>query len=176
MSQPGISNNKCDLGQGRDDPQPAKTAKRDAPQVAEQCWTLGMPKGRRGVMSVPAVLLEHGTSRRTRLRQSLLPYRSAQSSWSPPAAATTCRRSNLLDFKTWAVKARPRERCSTIRTRISTRSNGCGVSGAAEDEIYTQATMTKMAVKHPRRRDGQGAAGRIQLGGSCASDRGRSGS
>ena len=58
------SNNKCLVsGKGAlimNPPSAWAVAKRDAPQVAEQCWTHGMPSGPNGPLrAVPAVLLGH---------------------------------------------------------------------------------------------------------------------
>ena len=73
-------------------------AKRDAPQVAEQCWTHGMPAGPKGRYApfLPYFWGIWNFSKNKPAAKSVLvrlsqPERSR--SWSRRAAATTCRRS-----------------------------------------------------------------------------------
>ena len=74
-------------------------AKRDAPQVAEQCWTHGMPSGPKGRYApfLPYFwgIWNFGKNKpaaKSLLRASLAAARRSRR-WSWPAPATTCRRS-----------------------------------------------------------------------------------
>jgi hypothetical protein len=97
-------------------------AKRDAPQVAEQCWTHGMPIGPKGTLrAVPALTSgASGIPKNIRRRRACWCTSSAElclSAWWRRAAATTCRPSRFSPpSRTWAEKGRRRARSITTRT------------------------------------------------------------
>ncbi len=72
-------------------------AKRDAPQVAEQCWTHGFPTGPKGRFApfLPYFLAVWNFSKNKEAAKSLITASVVSGvrsrSWSRPAAAMTCR-------------------------------------------------------------------------------------
>ena len=104
-------------------------AKRDAPQVAEQCWTHGMPSGPAGRYApfLPLLLghleLRQEQDRRQGPAPASLDRRRRSRRWWWRAPATTCPRSRSSPrSRSGPRKDRRRARSITIRTRTTTRS------------------------------------------------------
>jgi len=132
-------------------------AKRDAPQVAEQCWSHGMPKGPAGrfVPYLPYFWGIWNFSKNKAAAKSLLVHLSQRSSVEKMVAASggydLPSFANLLDFKTWADEAPPKGTLFHYPNPYQHQIQSVAASPAPPKiavQIYTQATMTKMAVKH----------------------------
>ena len=136
-------------------PQRWAVAKRDAPKVAEQCWTLGMPGRAEGPLA-PFLPFLWGCGRSGRTspppracsrtcRRARRPRR-----WSRRAPATTCPRSrNSPTSRRGPRKGRRRARSITTRTRTSTTLSVAAAPAPPKiaHQIYTQAIQTKMVVR-----------------------------
>ena len=102
-------------------------AKRDAPQIAEQCWTHGFPIGPKGRFApfLPYYWSIWKFAKNKEAAKSLLLHLSqpdAVEKMVKARVATTCRRSrSSLRSRSGPRKVRRRERCITTRTRTSTR-------------------------------------------------------
>ena len=143
-------------------------AKRDAPQVAEQCWTHGMPSGPKGRFA-PFLPYFWGD----------LELRQEQAGGEEPAGAPVAAGGGREDgggerrLRSAVVreadrrsrpgprKGRRRARSTTTRTRTTTRScrwRRRRPRPRSRMQIYTQAILTKMIVRHPAGRgDGEDA-------------------
>jgi ABC-type glycerol-3-phosphate transport system substrate-binding protein len=132
-------------------------AKRDAPQVAEQCWTHGMPKGPAGrfLPFLPFFWGVWNFSKNKTAAKSLLVHLSQRSvvekmvtaskGYDMPSFA------NLLDFKTWAEEGPPTGTLFHYPNRYGHQIQSVAAFPAPPKiakQIYSLATMTKMAVKH----------------------------
>ncbi len=132
-------------------------AKRDAPQVAEQLWTHGMPSGPKGRFA-PFLPLFWGIwsfSKNKPAAKSLLAYLSqpraiekmvvASGGFDLPSFA------NLTTFKTWAEAGPPK---GTLYHYPNPYNHQIlSIAGAPAPpriavQIYTQGIMTKMTVRH----------------------------
>ena len=103
-------------------------AKRDAPQIAEKCWTHGFPKGPKGRFN-PILPRLYGTwsfSKNKAAARSLLYHLSSRENAERLVAAgqgyDIPPYTKFNDFKTWEEEGRRRVRSRTIPTRV-TRSS-----------------------------------------------------
>jgi len=132
-------------------------AKRDAPQVAEQCWTHGMPAGPKGRFGpfLPYFWGIWSFSKNKTAAKSLLTYLSQPSSAQRLVEASggfdLPSFANLMSFKTWADAGPP----SGTLYHYPNRDNHQILSIAAAPappkiavQIYNQGLMTKMTVRH----------------------------
>ena len=132
-------------------------AKRDAPKVAEQLWTHGMPAGPKGRYApfLPYFWGIWSFSKNKPAAKSLLLHLSQRASvekmvvasagYDLPAFEKLHRRS-----RSGPRKARRRARSTTIRIRTITRSSSVARAPAPPKiavQIYTQAIQTKMVVR-----------------------------
>lgn len=137
-------------------------AKRDAPRIAEQCWTHGMPAGPKGRFSpfLPFFWSVWSFSKNKAAAKSLLVHLSqpeqaeamvnASGGYDLPSFA------NMSKFKTWAEAGPPK---GTIYHYANPYGfDTWSIAGAPAppkiaQQIYAQATLTKMCVRY-----GQGEA------------------
>ena len=132
-------------------------AKRDAPQVAEQCWTHGFPAGPKGRFG-PFLPFFWGTwnfSKNQPAAKSLLAYLSQASSAEKMVIASggydLPSFEKLTTFKTWAEEGPPK---GTLYHYPNPHNHQIlSVAGAPAPpkiavQIYAQAVMTKMVVRH----------------------------
>lgn len=132
-------------------------AKRDAPKVAELCWTHGMPAGPKGRFApfVPYFWATWNFSKNKSAAKSLLLHLSTRSAAEKMVAASggydIPSFDKLTDFKTWEEEGPPK---GTLY-HYPNRGNHQVLSVAAAPtphkiavQIYVQALMTKMIVKH----------------------------
>lgn len=132
-------------------------AKRDAPQIAEQLWTHGMPAGAKGRYS-PFLPYFWGTwnfSKNKSAAKSLLMHISQ-----PAAAEKMVIASGgydlpafekLTTFKTWAEEGPPKGTLYHYPNPHNHQTLSIAAAPAPPKiaaQIYTQATMTKMVVRH----------------------------
>ena len=133
-------------------------AKRDAPQVAEQCWTHGFPVGPKGRFApVPALLLEH--------LEFLQEQGSGQEPAGPPVAAGVRSRrwstasggydlpafEKLTTLKTWAEEGPPKGTLYHYPNPYNHQMLSIAASPAPPkiaQQIYAQATLTKMCLRY----------------------------
>ena len=132
-------------------------AKRDAPQVAEQCWTHGFPVGsERPVRAVPSLLLEHleflqeqgggqePAGRICRNRHAIEKMVAASGGYDLPAFE------KLTTLKTWAEEGPPKGTLYHYPNPHNHQMLSISASPAPPkiaQQIYTQATLTKMCVR-----------------------------
>jgi len=132
-------------------------AKRDAPQVAEQCWTHGMPSGPNGRFApfLPYFWGIWAFSKNKPAAKSLLTYLSQRSSAEQMVAASQGYDlpsfSNLTDFKTWAEEGPPKG--TLYHYPDPSKHQVLSVAAAPAPpkiavQIYTQGILTKMIVRH----------------------------
>jgi ABC-type glycerol-3-phosphate transport system substrate-binding protein len=132
-------------------------AKRDAPQVAEQLWTHGMPSGPKGRFApfVPYFWGVWNFGKNKSAAKSLLAHLStpravesmviASGGYDLPSFA------NFTTFKTWAEEGPPK---GTLYHYPNPHNHMVLSMAAAPSppkiavQIYTQGLMTKMAVRH----------------------------
>jgi ABC-type glycerol-3-phosphate transport system substrate-binding protein len=132
-------------------------AKRDAPQVAEQLWTHGMPAGPNGRYTpcIPYFWGIWSFGKNKSAAKALLMYLSqrpaiermvaASQGFDIPAFA------NLADLKTWAEEGPPKGTLYHYPNRYDHQK--VSIAGAPAPpkiavQIYVQAIMTKMTVRH----------------------------
>ena len=132
-------------------------AKRDAPQVAEQCWTHGFPVGtERSIRAVPALLLEH---------MEILQEQGSRQEPARPSVATgfdreVCRGQRRFrpagvreadDLKTWAEEGPPKGTLFHYPNPYKHQILSIAASPAPPkiaQQIYAQAILTKMCVRY----------------------------
>jgi len=131
-------------------------AKRDAPQIAEQLWTHGMPAGPKGRFApfVPYFLGVWSFSRNKSAAKSLLMHLSQASSAEKMVAASggydLPSFANLTTFKTWAEEGPPK---GTLYHYPNPHDHQVlSMAGAPAPpkiavQIYTQGIMTKMVAR-----------------------------
>ncbi len=134
-------------------------AKRDAPQVAEQCWTHGMPSGPNGRYApfLPYLWGIWNFSKNKSAAKSLVVHLSQTSSaekmvkvsggYDLPAFA------NQTKFKTWAEEEPPKGTLFHYPDPYHHQTLSIAAAPAPHKiavQIYTQGLMTKMAVRHFR--------------------------
>ncbi|MFT4121739.1 ABC transporter substrate-binding protein [Bradyrhizobium sp.] len=132
-------------------------AKRDAPQVAEQCWTHGMPAGPKGRFApfLPYFWGLWSFSKNKEAAKSLLTFLSQPSSiekfveasggYDLPAYA------NLTTLKTWAEEGPPKGTLYHYPNPNNHQTLSIAASPAPPkiaQQIYFQATHTKMALRY----------------------------
>lgn len=128
-------------------------AKRDAPQVAEQCWTFASPKGPKGRFE-PALPFFWGIwnfSRNKSAAKSLLTHLSQRASAEQFVAASRGYDlppwGKLYDFKTWAEEEPPKGTLYNYPPRHPDQIASVACAPAPKriaNQIYVQAIMTKM--------------------------------
>lgn len=132
-------------------------AKRDAPQIAEKCWTHGMPKGPAGRFGpfLPYFWGIWSFGKNKSSAKALL-VRLSQ----PDAVAAMVKASggydlpsfaNLTTLPTWAEEGPPKGTLYHYPNPHDHQIQSIAASPAPPKiaaQIYTQATLTKMAVKH----------------------------
>jgi ABC-type glycerol-3-phosphate transport system substrate-binding protein len=132
-------------------------AKRDAPQVAEQCWTHGMPAGPKGRYA-PFLPYFWGTwnfSKNKSAAKSLLVHLSQRSSAEKMVAASggydLPSFAKFTDFKTWAEEGPPKGTLYHYPNPYNHQTLSTAASPAPPKiavQIYTQGIMTKLTVRH----------------------------
>jgi hypothetical protein len=130
-------------------------AVRDAPKVAEQCWTHPAPSGPKGRYA-PYLPFFWGTwnfSKNISAAKSLLVHLSSRSSAEQLVAAShgydLPAYAKLADFKTWDEEGPPKGTLSHYPNRDG-QIMSIAAAPAPSDiavQIYNQATMTKMVYK-----------------------------
>jgi len=131
-------------------------AVRDAPQIAEQCWYMGMPKGPKGRFSpfLPYFWGIWSFSKNKPAAKSLLVHLSQPEAVEKLVAASKGYDlpsfSKLTTFKTWAEEGPPK---GTLYHYPNPHNHQIQSIAAAPcppkiaNQIYTQATMTKMIAR-----------------------------
>ncbi|MEY9291246.1 ABC-type glycerol-3-phosphate transport system substrate-binding protein [Bradyrhizobium ottawaense] len=134
-------------------------AKRDAPQVAEQCWTHGFPSGPKGRFApyLPYFWGVWSFGKNKEAAKSLLIHMSSPSSiekfvavsggYDLPAYA------NMTKLKTWAEEGPPQGTLFHYPDPYKHQTLSIAASPAPPkiaQQIYFQATLTKMALRFAR--------------------------
>ena len=132
-------------------------AKRDAPKVAEQCWTHGFPAGPAGRFG-PFLPFFWGTwnfSKNQSAAKSLLVFLSQASSAEKMVAASggydLPSFANLTTFKTWAEEGPPTGTLFHYPNPYNHQTLSIAAAPAPHkiaEQIYTQAIQTQMIVRH----------------------------
>jgi ABC-type glycerol-3-phosphate transport system substrate-binding protein len=132
-------------------------AKRDAPQVAEQCWTHGMPSGPKGRFG-PFLPFFWGTwafSKNKSAAKSLLTHLSQPASAEKLVTASggydLPSFANLTNFQVWAEEGPPKGTLYHYPNRDNHQILSIAAAPAPPKiavQIYTQGIMTKMTVRH----------------------------
>ena len=132
-------------------------AKRDAPQVAEQCWTHGFPSGPKGRFApfLPYFWTVWNFSKNKEAAKSLLVHLSqpasiaklveASGGYDLPAYA------NLTTLKTWAEAEPPKGTLFHYPNPYNHQTLSIAASPAPPkiaQQIYAQATLTKMCLRY----------------------------
>ena len=132
-------------------------AKRDAPQVAEQCWTHGMPAGPKGRFGpfLPYFWGIWSFSKNKSAAKGLLTYLSQSSSAERLVEASggfdLPSFANLMRFKTWADAGPPKGTLYHYPNRDNNQILSIAAAPAPPKiavQIYTQGLMAKMTVRH----------------------------
>src|SRR6516162_369116 len=132
-------------------------AKRDAPQVAEQCWTHGMPAGPKGRYApfVPYFWGIWGFGKNKSAAKSLLVHLSQRSSAEKMVAASggydLPSFAKFTDFTTWAEEGPPKGTLYHYPNPYNHQILSTAASPAPPKiavQIYTQGIMTKLTVRH----------------------------
>ena len=130
-------------------------AKRDNPKVAEQCWIFPSPKGPKGRYA-PGLPFFWGIwkwSKNVPAAKSLMAHLAEQSSIEKLVAASGGYDipgfSNLRNFKTWAEEGPPKGAVYNYPPRADQIVSIAGAPAPVRiaNQIYNQATMTKMVAK-----------------------------
>lgn len=131
-------------------------AKRDAPQIAEQCWTHGFPIGPKGRYA-PFLPYFWGTwnfSKNKAAAKSLLRFLSQRSSAEKMVAASSGYDlpsfAKLTDFKTWAEEAPPKGTLFHYPNPYNHQTLSIAAAPAppkVAQQIYAQGVQTKMIVR-----------------------------
>ncbi|MBH5397129.1 extracellular solute-binding protein [Bradyrhizobium sp. CNPSo 4010] len=134
-------------------------AKRDAPQVAEQCWTHGFPAGPKGRFApyLPYFWGVWSFGKNKQAAKSLLTHLSspaaiekiveASGGYDLPAYA------NMTTLKTWAEEGPPKGTLYHYPNPYNHQTLSIAASPAPPkiaQQIYAQATLTKMALRYAR--------------------------
>ena len=132
-------------------------AKRDAPKIAEQCWTHGFPKGPKGRFApfLPYFLALWSFSKNKQAGKSLILHLSQ-----PDSVAKLVQASGgydlpafekLTTLKTWAEEGPPKGTLYHYPNPYNHQILSIAASPAPPkiaQQIYTQATLTKMCLKY----------------------------
>lgn len=134
-------------------------AKRDAPQVAEQCWTHGMPAGPKGRYApfLPYFWGIWNFGKNKSAAKSLLVHLSQPAMIEKMVAAShgydLPSFGNLTTLKTWAEEGPPKGTLYHYPNPHSHQILSIAASPSPPKiavQIYTQGLMTKMVVRHMR--------------------------
>jgi ABC-type glycerol-3-phosphate transport system substrate-binding protein len=132
-------------------------AKRDAPQVAEQCWTHGMAAGPKGRFApfIPYLWGIWSFSKNKEAAKSLLAYLSQASAIEKMVAASggydLPSFANLTTLKTWAEEGPPKGTLYHYPNPYNHQILSIAAAPAPPKiavQIYVQGVMTKMTVRH----------------------------
>lgn len=132
-------------------------AKRDAPQVAEQCWTHGFPSGPKGRFApfLPFFWSLWSFSKNKEAAKSLLVHLSQPSSVEKMVNASggydLPAFENLTKFKVWAEIGPPPGTLYHYPNSYKSQTLSIAAAPAPPkiaQQIYAQATMTKMCLKY----------------------------
>jgi ABC-type glycerol-3-phosphate transport system substrate-binding protein len=132
-------------------------AKRDAPQIAEQCWTHGFPKGPNGRFApfLPYFWGIWNFSKNKPAAKSLLVHLSQASSAEKMVAASAGYDlpsfEKLTTFKTWAEEGPPKGTLYHYPNPHNHQVLSVAAAPAPAKiavQIYVQGIMTKMTAKH----------------------------
>ena len=132
-------------------------AKRDAPQIAEQCWTHGFPKGPKGRFApfLPYFLAVWSFSKNKEAAKSLILHLSQPDSVAKLVAASggydLPAFEKLTTLKTWAEEGPPKGTLYHYPNPYNHQILSIAASPAPPkiaQQIYTQATLTKMCLKY----------------------------
>jgi ABC-type glycerol-3-phosphate transport system substrate-binding protein len=132
-------------------------AKRDAPQIAEQCWTHGFPAGPKGRFApfLPYFWAIWNFGKNKSAAKSLLVHLSQASAAEKMVAASggydLPSFANLTTFKTWAEEGPPKGTLYHYPNPHNHQTLSVAAAPAPPkiaQQIYTQAVMTKMIVRH----------------------------
>ena len=132
-------------------------AKRDAPQVAEQCWTHGFPAGPMGRFAphVPFFWTTWAFSKSKEAAKSLLLHLSQPSSIEKLVVASggydLPAYERLTTLKVWAEAEPPKGTLYHYPNPYNHQKLSIAASPAppkVAQQIYTQATLTKMVLRH----------------------------
>ena len=132
-------------------------ARRDAPQVAEQCWTHGFPAGPKGRFApfLPYFLGVWNFSKNKEAAKSLILHLSQPSSIEKLVAASNGydlpAYEKLTTLKTWAEEGPPKGTLYHYPNPYNHQTLSIAASPAPPkiaQQIYVQATMTKMCLRH----------------------------
>jgi ABC-type glycerol-3-phosphate transport system substrate-binding protein len=132
-------------------------AKRDAPQVAEQCWTHGFPVGPKGRFApfLPYFWGIWNFSKNIPAAKSLLTELSQKASAEKMVAASggydLPSFANFTTFKTWAEEGPPKGTLYHYPNPHNHQTLSVAAAPAPAKiahQIYTQAILTKMIVRH----------------------------
>jgi ABC-type glycerol-3-phosphate transport system substrate-binding protein len=131
-------------------------AKRDAPQVAEQCWTHGFPKGPKGRFApyIPYFLTAWNFGKNKEAAKSLIMHLSQASAAEKFVAAShgydLPAYEKLTTFKTWAEEGPPKGTLYHYPNPYNHQTLSIAASPAppkVAQQIYVQATLTKMCLR-----------------------------
>jgi len=134
-------------------------ARRDAPKVAEQCWTHGFPKGPKGRFApyLPYFLTVWKFSKNKEAAKSLILHLSQASSVEKLVAASggydLPAFEKLTKFKTWAEEGPPKGTLFHYPDPYKHQTMSIAASPAppkVAQQIYVQATLTKMCLRYGR--------------------------
>ena len=134
-------------------------AKRDAPQVAERCWTHGFPAGPKGRFApyVPFFWAIWEFSKNKEAAKSLLAHLSQPSSIEKLVVASggydLPAYENLTTLEVWAEAEPPKGTLYHYPNPYNHQKLSIAASPAppkVAQQIYTQATMTKMCLRYSR--------------------------
>jgi ABC-type glycerol-3-phosphate transport system substrate-binding protein len=132
-------------------------AKRDAPQVAEKCWTHGFPAGPKGRYApfLPYFWAIWGFSKNKAAAKSLLVHLSQPAAVEKLVAASggydLPSFANLTTLKTWAEEGPPKGTLYHYPNPHNHQTLSIAAAPAPPKiafQIYTQAIQTKMIVRH----------------------------
>ncbi|WP_051334863.1 extracellular solute-binding protein [Bradyrhizobium sp. Ai1a-2] len=132
-------------------------AKRDAPQVAQQCWTHGFPSGPRGRFApyVPFFWTIWQFSKNKAAAKSLLVHLSQPSSIEKLVVASggydLPAYENLTRLEVWAEAEPPKGTLYHYPNPYNHQKLSIAASPAppkVAQQIYSQATLTKMCLRH----------------------------
>lgn len=132
-------------------------AKRDAPQVAEQCWTHGFPAGPKGRFApyLPFFWSIWSFSKNKEAAKSLLAYLSRPESIEKLVVASggydLPAFEKLTTLKVWAEEGPPKGTLYHYPNPYNHQKLSIAASPAPPkiaQQIYTQATLTKMALRY----------------------------
>jgi len=132
-------------------------AKRDAPQVAEQCWTHGFPSGPKGRFApyLPYFLTVWNFSKNKEASKSLITALSQPAAVERLVAASggydLPAYEKLTTFKTWAEEGPPKGTLFHYPNPFNHQILSIAASPAppkVAQQIYAQATLTKMCLRY----------------------------